>query len=198
MATKLEIFNMAIDQVGGTRMVLDTDTDTVEGKTLNTSWATIVDEVLSSKDWNFARWVESVAKTVDPEGLTRSVYAAPDDAVAVWQVGTDQFVENLDDWSYENGLIFITEGGPDPAFLRYTKRITDVTKFSPQFTSALIARFSSVLAMPVTRSQKMFDKMLGIYVSLLDLGGTINGLQGKHKKIRRGQNNLLAIRNLGA
>lgn len=186
MATKLQIFNMAIRKVGGTKMAADTDTNTVEGETLNDSFATVVDEVLAALNWAFARRVKSAAKTTDPNALTRDVYTPPTDSVAVWQVGEDQYCDNEDNWSFENGLIFLPDGGPDPIYVRYTQRIVDPTKFSPMFVTTLVSRFVVELVIPVTQNRNLHADFWKVYEGYLDHARRIEGLQGKNDKINQG------------
>lgn len=187
MATKLEIFNMAIGQVGGTRMATLGDTHT-ESVLLNENYATILDEILAMKDWGFARKVAPVAKTVDPAIADRAVYAIPSDCVLLRQVGEDQYVDNEDniDWTIENNLIFI-DGGATTMYLRYTKRETDTTKFSAPFVTPLILRLAMQICIPISANVKVYDLLTKAWGGFLQDAGSSDGSQGKARKIRNGQ-----------
>jgi hypothetical protein len=182
---RLRIFNMAIGEVGGTRMTTLGDTHT-ESILLNEAWPSILDEVLAALDWSFARAVVSVPKTTDPNGLSRSVYAAPSDAVAVWQVGEDQECDNEDEWKFENGLIYLPDGGPDPLYIRYTTRVSDTLRFNATFVPAIVSRLAVLLTIPVTQNKELYITKYKVYGGLIMAAKRTDGVQGKNQPKRQG------------
>ena len=84
-------------------------------------------------------------------------------------------------WQREGQTIVCDESS---MYGRCIQRITDPTKFSPGFVQALAARIAREIALPLTHSQTLEDKMVKKYDDALADAGTFDGLQGKSNKIR--------------
>ena len=202
MATEVSICNQAISWLAGNRIISLND-ETTEARLCKDNYAHLRDVVLEERDWSFARARIQFARLAeDPLYGFSAAFAIPNDVISVLQAtrgpeagdasagstGPGFSRENLRNGK-EQRIIWQVEGNTivcDESNLvgRVTKRIVDPSKFSPGFVQALAARIAREIALPLTQSQTMEDKMKAKYTESIAEAGTSDGIQGTSNKIR--------------
>ncbi len=202
MATEVSICNQAISWLGGNRIV-SLDDETVEARLCKTNYDSLRDVVLEARAWTFAIKRLQFAKLATPPiyGFS-AAFAIPPSVLSILQATRGPAENNtsigitgpgLSRETLRNGkeqrIIWQREGDTivcDEAALvgRVILRITDPSKFSPGFVQALAARIAREIAIPLTQSQTMEDKMMIKYEASLADGAVVDGLQGTSNKIR--------------
>lgn len=202
MATnQVSIYNMAIGMVGGKRIMSLVDDEpndelgtegSLECALLNELWTTCVDDVVAGRDWSFARAIRLLTSVTDPlasDGLDRPCFALPGDYAAIRQIDDNpDFDSNPGyDWEIQDGVIVIPGGAPGAMWCRYTRITRDPAKFDGPFTSCLVARLASELALPIAHSRPMFEMLTKLYAARLQLSTTSNSLQGRRTPLKTGK-----------
>ncbi len=198
MATVVSISNQAISWLGGNR-IISLDDETTEARLCKANYANLRDVVLEAKAWTFATARIKFAKlSEEPIYGFSAAFAIPPDVLTILQVsganvnaaGTGPGpTRNTLGIGEEQRIIWQREGqtivcDEDVIFGRVIKRIVDPSKFSPGFVQALAARIAREIALPLTHSQTLEDKMAKKYDDSLSDGATSDGLQGRTHKIR--------------
>ncbi|WP_244642410.1 hypothetical protein [Phyllobacterium sp. 628] len=136
-----------------------------EARACNQFYEHVRDMLLQGYPWRFAGKTQSLAQlTNDKLGKWAYAYSRPVDCLKVRWVRpaystTDMRKEEgalIPEYSYPHDIEGTTiYSDLSPAFLRYTVRLTDPTKFTPLFVDALAWHLAVRLAMPLTRDPKM-------------------------------------------
>ena len=160
-----------------------------------------LDLMLEAYEWTFARRRESLALLDQTVSTWRYVYARPANCVKAWavlppdalndySVGFPQpnspytgmpvdrlidagaqyvpqdFAQEID--SDERPIILTNQ---ENAVLRYTKRITDTTLFTPLFTTAFAKLLASYLAGPIIKGDAGRDAAAKLYAEFMSAVG---------------------------
>ena len=174
--SQIAIWNLALGHLGDDATVSAPDELSRQAELCRQFWPTALGVALESHPWNFAtrRAPLSPLTAVLNSGYSYA-YAWPANAVAVWEVGdaeavvvehTDEarripFVGRLNtaplhDFEVEtlaDGTRVILSNSPT-AFAKFTKRVTDTTRFSAIFTDALSWLLASYLAGPILKGDE--------------------------------------------
>lgn len=163
MTSVVSICNLALSNIGK-ESINALSEPTPEARACNQFYEHVRDMLLQAYPWRNAGKTQSLAQvTNDKPGAWGYAYKRPVDCLKVRWVQpkySEQDVDitgaKLDDF----GIMHEIEGDTiycdiSPAFLRYTYRLTDPTKFSPLFVEALAWHLSVRLAMPLTRDPKV-------------------------------------------
>lgn len=157
MATKVDIWNMALGHLGQSdRVVLDTDT-TVGAKACALFWDVTLDEVLRAVAWPFATKIAALAgEAANPNAEWAKSYTRPADAVtirkilATVRVAADKSKIPFRD-AMQEAKIWTNVAG---ASSEYTMRVTDTTKYPADFTKCLSLLLAYNIAPQVTGGQQ--------------------------------------------
>ena len=203
MTTEVSICNQAISWLGGNR-IISLDDETTEARLCKANYAHLRDVVLELKAWTFAvkrvrfaRLAEdpiygfSAAFAIPTEILTVlqvSRFSAPGESNATGTTGPGPSRESTRNGD-EQRIIWQREGETivcDEAAIvgRCIQRIVDPSKFSPGYVQTLAARLAREIAIPLTHSNTLEDKMVKKYDLALSDGAVTDGLQGRSNKIR--------------
>ncbi|MDW9880486.1 hypothetical protein GOA90_25195 [Sinorhizobium meliloti] len=161
MTSVVSICNLALSNIGGANISALTEAST-EAKACNQFYEHVRDTLLQAYPWRFAGKTQALAQlTNDKAGSWAYAYSRPNDCLKIIDlqsavevtgntVGVDLVAPTAFGYPYEveNGKIYCDLS---PAYLRFTVRLTDPTKFPPLFVEALSWSLSARLAMPVTR-----------------------------------------------
>jgi hypothetical protein len=161
MASKVQIVNMALTQLGSNRITNITE-DTEQARKANAVYDLVRDEVMAAHPWNFAITRDSLAQLSDtPEYGYDYQYQIPSDCLRV----IDE--EDYDtDFTIEGDKLLCNESSVN---IRYIKRITDTTKYSPGFIIALSARLAAELAYPIAQSRTLAEQLFQVYLDKLKI-----------------------------
>lgn len=162
MSSEVAICNLALSAIGGDNINAMSDAGT-EAKACRQFYAHTRDLLLQMYPWRFAGKTAALAALVDndKEGRWLAAYARPTDCLKVrWVRQAYSPADAHITAAQEVGNPYEIEGSTiycnlSPAFLRYTYRLTDPTKFPPMFIEALAAALAVRLAMPITRDSKV-------------------------------------------
>ena len=117
------------------------------------------DSLLEIFAWPFATTRVALSLTTgEPAGAWEYEYAMPSDVARVLSINVDGVLDDTATQDYvietdSSGSAVILTNTPD-AIMRYTRRVTDTTKFSPLFVTTLSWLLASFLAGPITKSKQ--------------------------------------------
>lgn len=165
-ATIVEIVNMALTMLGESHIVSMSD-NIKPAREANTIYATTKDALLGGYNWSFAKTRAILTATVTPPAFEYALaYDLPADCLRVLFVGDYYAGLDLTDYrgaptelfTIEGRQILTDMGAKTPPSsnnnmnLRYIKKEDDVTKFSINFTMALVSKLAENLAESLTQS----------------------------------------------
>jgi hypothetical protein len=164
VAAVVDICNLALAKLGDRANV--TSIDPPEGSAQADHCARFYpiarDEALASADWSFASTYDTLAEySNEANPRWEHTYALPDDFIALRDAG----VSEADLYALHHGLLPEYELGTIASgqrvirmqtpynYVRFTRKVTDPTRFPPLFTNALIFLLASHLAGPVIKGR---------------------------------------------
>lgn len=163
MASTIFICNLALSNIGKDNINALTDASP-EARACNQFYEHVRDMLLQAYPWRWAGKTLSLAEVAnDKPGAWAYAYRRPTDCLKVREVRPQYSEDEVDLTAVQTdsyGVMHEIEGDTiycdlSPAFLRYTYRLADPTKFSPLFVEALAWHLSVRLAMPLTRDPKV-------------------------------------------
>lgn len=190
MSSKVEIWNLALNLVGG-GSVTDPLQKSTEADLCRLHYPFALDFVLESQDWNFAVKRQEVAESseVSPVFGFDSSFKIPSDAlrvIEVWDTSfgsrNTRFSNNPLQWQQEEE--YIVADTSDQVWMRYITRIEDTTKFTASFVTALSTYLASRLAIPVAANRTLKTDLLLEYGVSLSEAAANNGMTGRTKVVR--------------
>ncbi len=202
MATEVSICNQALSWLGA-NPIISLDDETNEARLCKANYEPLRDAVLEARAWTFAvKRIQFARLAQDPLYGFSAAFAIPTSVLTILQVtsgpssvnsavsttGPALSRENLRNGE-ERRIIWQREGNTvvtDELSIvgRVIERIVDPSRFSPGFTQTLAARIARELAIPITQSQTLEDKMVAKFEHSLAEGGVVEGIQGTSNKIR--------------
>lgn len=162
MTSVVSICNLALSNIGKDNIQALSDAGS-EARACNQFYEITRDMLLQAYPWRFAGKTQSLAEvTNDKPGAWAYAYNRPNDCLKVRWIRPEYspteewpqtFQEEISNpYEIEGQTIYCNLS---PAFLRYTFRLTDPTRFSPMFIDALSWHVAVRLAMPLTRDPKV-------------------------------------------
>ncbi len=187
------IVNLALLKIGVKRISSHPDATTPQGVDANDCWEYIRDEVLSARDWKFAKTRVALAlNATSPTTMFDYAYTLPSDFLRLclkkphdpvvsteeyeeeYFIGESYVVKNV---AYAYSIETLSDGtlclmtdydNTDYAlYISYIKKVTDATKYSPLFIKALSYRLAAELALPRTESRSKAVDMMTMYEAAL-------------------------------
>jgi hypothetical protein len=162
MTSVVSICNLALSNIAKDN-IQDLDEASTEAKLCKQFYEHSRDTLLQAFPWRFARKTSSLAALTNTKDKRWAyAYKRPTDCLKVRRVtdeGQGDYLE-YGDGAVAGGYAYDIEGTTlfcdlSPAFLDYTSRVDDVTKFPPLFVEALAWHLAVRLAMPITRDPKI-------------------------------------------
>jgi hypothetical protein len=156
MASKIDVYNMALGHIGVSSTVADELERSPERVICSRYWDTCRDALFSYKDmeWKFATATVALADLGDPPLGWGFRYRYPNDCINAHEVmgetGRTQPVALRPkfDVQYEaDGRVILTDT-PD-AVLRYTKRVEEAERWPSSFVEAMAYKLASFIVMPL-------------------------------------------------
>lgn len=164
MTSVVAICNLALSNIGKEN-INALNEPTAEARACNQFYEHVRDMLLQAYPWRFAGKVQSLAELPnDKPGMWRHAYSRPMDCLKVRWVRAEYSstpdeklsLAKADDFGFaheiEANRIYCDLS---PAYLHYTFKLTDPTKFTPLFIEALSWHLSVRLAMPLTRDPRV-------------------------------------------
>lgn len=167
MTSVVSICNLALSNVGKDNIQALTDAGS-EARACRQFYEHTRDTLLQAYPWSFAGKTQSMAEVENDQlGVWRYAYSRPGDCLKIRWLSHDPGSaisttsgDAVGAIATPMGFPYEIEGGTiycdlSPAFLHYTARIPDPTKFPPLFIDALSWHLAVRLAMPLTRDPKV-------------------------------------------
>jgi hypothetical protein len=144
-------------------------------------WDYIRDEVLQAHDWNFAKAEVELAKDSTYTSLDKwdYRYTKPSSCLRIRKV-RDEYnnyvpYEEMGDYIYTDW----DNSNSNHLYIDYTAIITDPTKYTASFVSALSCRLAAEFSMKLSPgNQKLQDRMMGYYEASLSNAIGVNQSRG--------------------
>lgn len=176
MASKVQIWNMALGHLGHGKQVTSVDERSPEALACKLFWDQVVDEALGDYPWTFTRKVAALALV---EEFTRETdewsysYRVPSDCLGVRRILSGirnddnltvvPFVTGQDD---QGGLIYTDM---EDAEIEYTYRVDDPNRFPAKFAQALALLLAVYISPRVTSGDRsgLREQAAQLYASTL-------------------------------
>ena len=161
MASEVDIANLALSHLGDDASVasFDPPEGSPQAEHCARFYPIARDSLLEMHAWTFATTTTTTALTPlgDATGAWLYGYALPSGCLRplkIFQSGwaEDSWIDTFDVEARTEGQEIIL-ANIDAAYLRYTRRVTDTSKFSPLFVDALSWLLASMLAGPVLKGE---------------------------------------------
>ena len=201
MTTQTEICNLALGWIGGNRISsLDVEEDSTEWLLCSENFDGLRDAVLEEREWTFA--VKRAILSPDTEEMvfgSEKKFVKPPDSLRILTVhdrsvtrpqpvtspqvasrGVHE-IPQLEGWQVEGDFII---GNADTIFVRYNRRVIETGSFSASFVQCLAQRIAAELALPITESKTLWDRMWSAYAAKVSAGAVADGIQGRTRRIR--------------
>lgn len=167
MASKIDVFNLALGHIGVSSTVADELERSPERVICSRYWDTCRDALLSYKDmpWGFATARVTLANIGTPPTGWGYRYRYPNDSVnALAIVGGTGRVENIQarpkftiQWEADGRVIL---ADIDEAVLLYIKRIEEAERWPSSFVEAMAYRLASMIVMPLKNDKALRSDLL--------------------------------------
>ncbi|MHB8825150.1 MAG: hypothetical protein ACYC5T_10000 [Thiobacillus sp.] len=196
-ATIVEIVNMALTRLGEGHIVSMSD-NTKPAREANTIYQTTKDALLGGYNWSFAKTRAILTATLTAPAFEYALaYDLPADCLRVLFVGEYYVGLDLTDYRGAPTELFVIEGRQiltdmgtitapstdNKMNLKYVKKEDDVTKFSINFTSALIAKLAENLAEPLTQSDSKRARAEAAYKDEIKIAIRANAIELPPQKL---------------
>lgn len=164
MASKVDIFNLALSNIAAKAFVQSLTEDSNERKYCSANFNTALNIVLEDHDWGFASDYDDLAQlkqssdTVPPPVPWIYEYTYPSEAVVVREIVRD--TDNEKDVPFQvalndagTGKVIHTD--KQSAKARYTKRITNVTLLTPRAAEAVGWKLATMIVISLVGDLKL-------------------------------------------
>lgn len=188
MSSVISICNFALTNVGKPE-IQDINEESAEAKACKQFYAQTRDALLQSYPWSFARTVQALAEVANTKPRRWGhAYQRPSGCLKVRRV-TDvmeiDYLPGSNSLIVAGGFAYSIEGDRvfcdiAPAYLDYTMRQADPTRYSPLFVDALSWQLAVRLAMPLTRDPKVRADAYQLAVQITGQAGAADANEERH------------------
>lgn len=130
-------------------------------------------DILEMFEWSFATKRSTLAEVTNDSTAWAYKFATPADCLKARKLlpeGATQEHKGID-YEIESGFLYCNDAVPT---LVYTKLVTDTTKFTSMFTSAVSYKLASYIAGPIVKKATVVNAMLGIAISAASKAATLD------------------------
>ena len=200
---EIDICNLALGWLGE-RPIASFNDESNTAELCKNNYPSARDYTLEDGDWQFARRIETLAELEDPPNnpippYRGRVFQLPanalrvirlDDGTGHWRLAWDRLedrivVEPLIGLAPTSaGIPLGSAAQENIVYADLITRITDPTKFSPNFAQAVAGKLAWDLAMPITESQSREERMERRYYLLSGVARANDGRQGTNQRFR--------------
>lgn len=180
MASKVEIFNMALDFIEGPALVEIATEDTNEARVCRRHYESSRDSTLRGHPWNFATTYMTLADLGTPPNTKWDyMYAYPTDCARALEIVNYIATTRIEfevAYHLTHGRVIYTD--QEDADLRFTATITDTEMFDPNFTAALAALLGFRICGAVNGSKEKKGAALSTWRTMLSAAGAADAGEG--------------------
>ena len=184
MTNKTNIFNMALNELGISAPIENASVNTDnKALILNNFYENAKDEVLKAFDWNFAEKFKVLTLTTEECIDPRYTYCFdyPQDCLCardVFEKDGGKFKKGFKLSAGESGAKTILTN-VNPCVLRYTRKVSTESYFTPEFCSALALYLAGLAGKALTGSEQKADAALKKYWDRVRLSKISNAQEGE-------------------
>lgn len=162
MATVVDLVNVALGLLGDRANVtsIDPPEGSAQADHAARFWPIARDEALASEDWTFASAYAELAELAETNDRWTYIYALPADLLVARELVYTGGAVVLFDYNSPRFELGTTDSGQRVIFshaqlvsLRHTRKVTDPTRYPPQFSAALHYLLAAYLAGPVVKGK---------------------------------------------
>lgn len=164
MSSKVDIWNLALSNIGHKANIADPDEASAEANHCRRFYPIALGVALERFAWSFATRRAALAEVTNPVNHWGYAYALPNLCIAPRAV---LLPESTDDSSEQDFAVEIDEDGSgilycnvEDAVLKYTTLVEDTVKFTPLFVLALSYDLAAMLVGPIPKDAKVKKAML--------------------------------------
>lgn len=178
VTSETEICNSALIKIGAQR-ILSIEDNSERARLLKEQYHKLRDELLYSHPWGFAISRATLAEDVtSPEFEWSHRFLLPLDCLRV--ISTDIPKDN-GEWAIEDGRYLMCHYST--VKIKYVKRITDVSKFTPGFAELLACAIAKEICYSITQSVTLRDSMLKQYERALATTRSFNAQESQGERV---------------
>lgn len=149
MASKVEIANRALQQLGAKRIVSLTD-DSTNARAVNAAYEPVKLAELRKHPWNFAiKRAQLAASSTDPLFTKSTSFPLPSDFIRLLSPDPEVNYNDID-WQVEGQYIVTNDDAP--LNIRYIYDVTDPNQMDATFREAFAMKLAEALAEELTQS----------------------------------------------
>lgn len=169
MATKVEICNLALTQLGADRITA-IDEDAENARKLNAVYDPVLRALLRKYPWNWASKEATLATLAETPVNTEYtyIYQLPSDYIRMIKTDLDE----TDDYKILGRKIYCNESS---LIIKYVYYCTDPNEYDASFVDVLAARLASELAFAISGDKQLAKMADDIYRDKLREAKTIDG-----------------------
>jgi hypothetical protein len=179
--SEVTLANAALQLIGRGKFIVSLDEDSQAARIMRAALPVGRDAVLRAYPWNFAQGrAELTNDEVGPTFEFTYSYTLPTDCLWCHTVyeGNDQ------DWKVEGRKILTDMGSP--IYIKYTKRITDLSASDPLFFDAVAARLAAQCAVSLSESTSKAAELWRMYQLKLREARAVDAQEGQAEAMPRG------------
>lgn len=168
MVSKVELVNIALDDMLGVNSIASLEEASSPARAAKRRVDGVIDAVLAMSDWTFARRIAALAEVENTDWTERyeRKYMIPNDCVKALRLIPTVDISNVMPLPYS--IIGRSLYTNEPAAkLLYTYQNTDIEHWPQPFAEAVAAYLARTLAMPLTRKRQIFADMNTIFQAQL-------------------------------
>lgn len=167
MASKIDVFNMALGHIGVGSTVADEQERSPERVTCSRFWDQCRDALFAYKDmpWGFAVTLEALAEIGDPPTGWEYRYRYPNDCINLIELYQDSVRTVSVELRSKFEVMYEADGRAvladiPAAVARYVKRINEVERWPATFVEAMSYRLAAMIAMPLKNDNGLRNELL--------------------------------------
>ena len=166
--SQVQIYNMALNNLGVSASIQNTTQQDPRSVTLNNFYGVALRQVLKDFDWNFASKDRELTPTFNTPANPKYQYEYdyPNDCISARQILNSDKVQ-FEVVSNESGARVINTT-ISPATLRYTRYVDKETYFTPEFAIALSWYLAFLVALAITGSSDKRRELFAIYKDMIN------------------------------
>lgn len=189
MSTQIDIVNEALTLLGSSRIMSLTD-GIKAAREANAIYDTTRDSLLGAYNWSFAKTRAQLPASATPPAFQyAAAYPLPTDCLRLIFVGdyyvgvdlTDYRGSPTEEFTIEGREILTNYGAP--LNIKYVKRLTDTTQYSPNFVTSFAAKLAEKLAEPLTQSGTKRDRATAAFNAEIKLAIRANAIELPPQKL---------------
>jgi hypothetical protein len=194
MTAKVDIWNLALSNIGHRANITDPDEASVEAKHCRVFYPIALGVTLERYAWSSATRREALTPTVNDLEQWAFAYALPNDCVKMRLVLPPGYQDDTgaQDFDIEDNIIYTNV---EQAIGKFTYMMTNTARFSPMMVAALGFDLGALLVGPIPKDPKLKQAMTQQAAYYVDMAQAADANASKNSKYSTQIPSHLAARN---